>query len=215
MNRQVSLPVGDMLIGRVLDPLGRPKDGKGVIDSSLYRPLEGTAPNPMLRQRIDKNVETGVRVIDGLLSLGEGQRIAIMAGSGVGKSTLMGMLARNSSADVNVIALVGERGREVREFIEKNDLQEEGMRKSVVVVSTSDVTPALQIKGMQSTITIAEYFRDQGKSVFVDDGFDYSFGYGTTSIGFGEKLVNLLQQKAILHPFLLCYQSCFRESRLW
>ncbi len=166
LNRQVSLPVGDTLIGRVLDPLGRPKDGKGTIESVEYRPLDGSAPNPMLRSRIDRNVETGVRVIDGLLSLGEGQRIAIMAGSGVGKSTLMGMLARNSNADVNVIALVGERGREVREFIE-NDLQEEGMKKSVVVVSTSDVTPALQIKGMQSATAIAEYFRDQGKSVLL------------------------------------------------
>ena len=96
MNRQVSLPVGDILIGRVLDPLGRPKDGKGTIESVEYRPLDGSAPNPMLRSRIDRNVETGVRVIDGLLSLGEGQLIAIMAGSGVGKSTLMGMLARKS-----------------------------------------------------------------------------------------------------------------------
>jgi flagellum-specific ATP synthase len=119
----------------------------------------------MKRSIIDKSLKTGVRVIDGLLTLGEGQRVSIMAGSGVGKSTLMGMLAKNSSADINVIALVGERGREVREFIER-DLGT-GLTKSVVVVSTSDVSPALQIKGVQAAMSVAEFFRDQGKAVLV------------------------------------------------
>jgi flagellum-specific ATP synthase len=117
------------------------------------------------RQLIEATLPTGVRAIDGLLSLGEGQRISIMAGSGVGKSTLMGMLARHAKADINVIALVGERGREVREFIER-DLAE-GLSKSVVVVSTSDVSPALQIKGVQAATSIAEFFRDQGKRVLM------------------------------------------------
>jgi flagellum-specific ATP synthase len=161
----VSVPVGEELLGRVIDPLGREMDGLGALSRTKTSPLIQSAPNPMKRAVINEPLRTGVRVIDGFLTLGEGQRISIMAGSGVGKSTLMGMFARNSSADVNVIALVGERGREVREFIER-DLGE-GLSKSVVVVSTSDVSPALQIKGVQAAMSIAEYFRDTGKSVLV------------------------------------------------
>ena len=166
LNNPVSIPVGSAFLGRVIDPLGRPIDGLPAPIAQGHRPLYGQAPNPMKRAKIEHALESGVRVIDGMLTLGQGQRIAIMAGSGVGKSTLMGMLARNSDADVNVIALVGERGREVREFID-NDLQEEGLRRSVVVVSTSDVSPAMQIKGVFAAMSVAEHFRDQGKKVLV------------------------------------------------
>ena len=161
----VSVPVGPELLGRVIDPLGRPLDGKGEVHGVTRYPLNNRAPNPMKRDLISKSLKTGVRVIDGMLTIGQGQRICIMAGSGVGKSTLMGMLAKKSSADINVIALVGERGREVREFIER-DLGS-GIEKSVMVVSTSDVSPALQIKGVQAAMSIAEYFRDKGKHVLV------------------------------------------------
>ena len=163
--QQISIPVGSALLGRAIDPLGRPLDGRPFPMCEERRSLYASAPNPLKRQLIEATLPTGVRVIDGLLSLGEGQRISIMAGSGVGKSTLMGMLARHAKADVNVISLVGERGREVREFMER-DLAE-GLSKSVVVVSTSDVSPALQIKGVQAATSIAEYFRDQGKRVLM------------------------------------------------
>ncbi|MEL6349708.1 MAG: FliI/YscN family ATPase [Myxococcota bacterium] len=160
----LSVPVGPGLIGRVIDPLGRVMDGHPLTDCPERRPLENDAPTPLQRQRIQHPMETGIRAIDGLLSLGQGQRVAIMAGSGVGKSTLLGMFARFTRADVNVVALVGERGREVREFIER-DLGEEGMARSVVVVSTSDSSPVLQIKCVEAALTISEYFRDQGKRV--------------------------------------------------
>lgn len=161
----LSIPVGEQLLGRIMDPLGRPLDDKPMPVGLHTRPLRSAAPNPMKRQLIDKSLYTGVRVIDGMLTLGKGQRIAIMAGSGVGKSTLMGMLAKSSAADVNIIALVGERGREVREFLQ-NDLGV-GLKKSIVVVSTSDFSPALQIKGVESAMALAEYFRDKGKDVLV------------------------------------------------
>lgn len=165
LSRQINVPVGEALLGRAIDPLGRALDGKPEPICNEVRTLYASAPNPLQRQLIEATLPTGVRAIDGLLSLGEGQRISIMAGSGVGKSTLMGMLARHAKADINVIALVGERGREVREFMER-DLAE-GLSKSVVVVSTSDVSPALQIKGVQAATSIAEYFRDQGKRVLM------------------------------------------------
>ena len=161
----LSIPVGEDLLGRVIDPLGRPMDDRPIPMGLHSRPLKNAAPNPMKRQLITKPLYTGVRVMDTMLTLGKGQRIAIMAGSGVGKSTLMGMLARSSSADVNIIAMVGERGREVREFLQ-NDLRA-GLQKSVVVVSTSDVSPALQIKGVEAAMSLAEYFRDKGKDVLV------------------------------------------------
>lgn len=161
----LSIPVGDALLGRVIDPLGRPLDGKPLPKGMPTRPLRGPAPNPMSRSMITEPLSTGIRVIDAMLTLGKGQRIAIMAGSGVGKSTLMGMFARESSADVNVIALVGERGREVQEFI--HHALGEGLKKSVMVVSTSDVSPALQIKGVEAAMAVAEHFRDRGKDVLV------------------------------------------------
>ncbi len=160
----LSVPTGPGLLGRVIDPMGNPMDGRPLSGCPFRRPLSASAPDPMRRQVISKPLETGVRVIDGLLTLGRGQRIAVMAGSGVGKSTLMGMVARNCRADINVVALIGERGREVREFLER-DLGPEGMARSVVVIATSDHSPVLQVKAMLSAIAIAEHFRDEGKDV--------------------------------------------------
>ncbi|MCM1189514.1 MAG: flagellar protein export ATPase FliI [bacterium] len=156
--------VTDRLLGKVLDGLGRPLDGTA-LEGTAY-PVEAPPPEPMSRRIIDTVLPLGVKAVDGLITVGRGQRIGIFAGSGVGKSTLMGMFARNTKADINVIALIGERGREVREFIER-DLGEEGMRRSVVVVSTSD-RPALERNKAAKTATaIAEYFRDQGKDVLL------------------------------------------------
>jgi flagellum-specific ATP synthase len=156
--------VGEDLLGRVIDGLGEPIDGKGEINYEARRNISAEPPNPLKRKIISEPLQTGVRIIDGLLTVGNGQRIGIFAGSGVGKSVLMGMIARNSSADVNVIVLVGERGREVREFIE-NDLGEEGLARSVVVVATSDKPALMRIKAAFIGTTIAEYFRDKGKNV--------------------------------------------------
>jgi len=162
--RCLTVPVGQELLGRVLDGLGKPIDGKGSIIGEDEYPVYQSPPHPLERRRITEPLSFGVKAIDGLLTCGRGQRIGIFSGSGVGKSTLLGMIARNSAADVNVIALIGERGREVREFIEGN-LGEEGMKRSVVVVATSD-QPALQrLKGALVATTIAEYFRDQGCDV--------------------------------------------------
>jgi flagellum-specific ATP synthase len=162
--RPLSVHIGDALLGRVLDGLGNPMDGKGPIRASAVRSVFSSIPNPMTRQRINQVFETGVRAIDGLVTVGKGQRLGIFAGSGVGKSVLMGMLARNCRSDVNVIALIGERGREVLEFIER-DLGEEGLRRSVVVVATSDQPALIRIKGALVAASIAEHFRDQGKDV--------------------------------------------------
>lgn len=162
----LSVPVGDGLLGRVIDPLGRPMDGRSLSGDLERRPMTGSAPDPLRRKRISAPMESGIRAIDGMLSLGLGQRIAIMAGSGVGKSTMLGMFARFCKADVNVVALVGERGREVREFVER-DLGPEGMARSVVVVSTSDSSPVLQIKCIEAALSISEHFRDQGKNVLL------------------------------------------------
>jgi len=156
--------VGEALLGRVIDGLGNPMDGKGIIDISSYRRIHSAPPNPLERNRISEPLQTGVRTIDSLLTCGKGQRVGIFAGSGVGKSVLLGMIARNTNADVNVIVLVGERGREVREFIER-DLGEEGLKRSVVVVATSDSPALLRIKAAMIGTTIAEYFRDLGLSV--------------------------------------------------
>ncbi len=163
-NEPMMVKVSKELLGMTLDGLGRPLDGSR-IRGTRY-PIEATAPDPMSRAIIDEVLPLGVKAVDGLMSVGKGQRIGIFAGSGVGKSTLMGMFARNTKADINVIALIGERGREVREFIER-DLGEEGMRRSVVVVATSD-RPALERNKAAKTATaIAEYFRDQGKDVLL------------------------------------------------
>ena len=155
----------DALLGKTVDGLGRPTDGTVITDGQPYS-VEAAPPDPMSRKIIDEVLSLGVKAVDGLLTVGKGQRIGIFAGSGVGKSTLMGMFARNTKADINVIALIGERGREVREFIER-DLGEEGMKRSVVVVATSD-RPALERNKAAKTATaVAEYFRDQGRDVLL------------------------------------------------
>ncbi len=160
----LSVQVGQALIGRVLDGLGNPIDGKGPLSCDLHYPVHNVPPPPLSRKRIDSILPMGIKAVDGLLTIGKGQRIGIFAGSGVGKSTLMGMIARNTHADVNVIALIGERGREVREFIEK-DLKEEGVARSVIVVATSDQPALIRLKGALLATSIAEYFRDEGSDV--------------------------------------------------
>ncbi len=156
--------VGPSLLGRVLDGFGKPFDDKGELLTEEEYPLYANPLNPLERRRIHEPLDLGIRSINGLLSCGKGQRIGILSGSGVGKSILLGMIARYTRADVNVIALVGERGREVREFIEK-DLGEEGLKRSVVVVATSDQSPLVRMRAAYVATAIAEYFRDQGKSV--------------------------------------------------
>jgi flagellum-specific ATP synthase len=163
---QLRVPVSDRLLGRVLDSMGRPMDGKGDISSELFYPAVARPPDSLTRKRITRRVVTGVRSIDGLIPLGRGQRMGIFAGSGVGKSTILGMIARNTDADVNVIALIGERGREVREFLE-NDLGPEGLARSVVIVSTSDTPPLARLRGGYVASAVAEYFRDKGKDVML------------------------------------------------
>lgn len=158
--------VSKALKGRILDGLGNPIDGKGPLDIEAFYPVNNQPPNPLTRKRITEPLPLGVKAIDGFLTVGRGQRIGIFAGSGVGKSTLMGMIARNTIADINVIALIGERGREVREFIEK-DLQEEGLKRSVVVVATSDQPAMVRLKGAMLATAIAEYFRDCGNDVLL------------------------------------------------
>lgn len=162
--RPLTVKTGDALLGRILDGLGNPIDKKGPIKSATDRPTTSEVPDPLSRKRITDVFETGVRAIDGGLTIGEGQRMGIFAGSGVGKSVLMGMIAKNCRADVNVIVLVGERGREVREFIER-DLGPEGIKRSVVVVATSDKPALIRLKATMVAATISEYFRDQGKRV--------------------------------------------------
>jgi flagellum-specific ATP synthase len=162
----LTVPVGNMLLGRVLDALGKATDGKEEISSERHYPVIASPPDPMKRKPIKERIVTGVRAIDGLLAVGRGQRLGIFAGSGVGKSTLLGMIARNTNADVNVIALIGERGREVVDFIE-NDLGPEGLKRSVVIVATSDQSPIARIRGAYVATAVAEYFRDQGKDVML------------------------------------------------
>ena len=158
--------VGPGLLGRILDGLGNPMDGRGPIEAAAAYPVNNTPPPSLSRSRIREPLEVGVRAIDGCLTIGKGQRIGVFAGSGVGKSTVLGMIARNTSADVNVIALTGERGREVREFIEEA-LGPEGLRRSVVVAATSDQPALVRIKCALVATAIAEYFRDQGRDVLL------------------------------------------------
>ena len=157
--------VGEELLGRALDGLGRPMDGSEMILDNTY-PIDAASPDPLEREMIEEVLPLGVKAVDGLITLGKGQRIGIFAGSGVGKSTLLGMFARNTKADINVIALIGERGREVGEFIER-DLGEEGMKRSVLVIATSDKPALIRNKAAKTATAIAEYFRDQGKDVLL------------------------------------------------
>lgn len=166
-----TIQLGNALLGRVLDATGEPIDGKGPIewgndDSACFRPLYESPSHPLERTVIEEPLDLGVRALNGLLTIGRGQRVGIMAGSGVGKSVLLGMMARQTKADINVIALIGERGREVREFIER-DLGEEGLARSVVIVATSDKSPLLRMRGAVFAAAVAEYFRDQSKDVLL------------------------------------------------
>lgn len=163
--KRLKIPVGDFLKGRIIDALGKPLDGEPIENPDYYY-VENTYTNPLDRPPITERMEFGIKPIDGMLTIGKGQRIGIFAGSGVGKSTLLGMIAKNVKADINVIALVGERGREVREFAEK-DLGKEGLARSVLVVATSDQPAMLRMKCPLVATTIAEYFKDQGKDVLL------------------------------------------------
>ena len=164
--KPLEIKVGPALIGSVVDALGDSLDGGHLPKGLKSVPTEQSPPNPLKRPPISEPIEVGVRMIDSLLTVGNGQRVGIFAGSGVGKSTLLGMIARNTTADMNVIALIGERGREVREFIEK-DLGPEGLKRSIVVVATSDQPALMRIKGALTATSIAEYFRDQGLNVMM------------------------------------------------
>ncbi|MDE6906774.1 MAG: FliI/YscN family ATPase, partial [Lachnospiraceae bacterium] len=163
---KLRVPVGDFLKGRIINALGEPIDDKGKFEAFKYYTVNSNYTNPLTRPPIRERLEFGIKAIDGLNTIGKGQRIGIFAGSGVGKSTLMGMIARNVKTDINVIALVGERGREVLEFMQK-DLGEEGMRRSVLVVATSDQPAMLRMKCPLVATTIAEYFKDQGYDVLL------------------------------------------------
>lgn len=166
LGRSFGVDVGPALLGRVLNGLGHPIDDKGPIEFTERVPLAAEPPNPLERRMITEPLETGVRAIDGILTIGRGQRVGIFAGSGVGKSTLLGMIARHAKADVNVIALLGERGREVRDFIE-HSLGEEGLSRSVIIVATGDQAALVRARGALVATAIAEYFRDQGKHVLL------------------------------------------------
>ncbi len=166
MGDVLRIPVGNGIIGRVLDGFGNPIDGGAPIECDEYYPVSNRPSNPFERERISERINIGIKAIDALLTIGKGQRMGIFSGSGVGKSTLLGMISRNIEADVNVIALVGERGREVRDFIEK-DLKQEGMKRSVLVVATSDQPAMMRLKCAMTATTIAEYFKDKGLNVLL------------------------------------------------
>lgn len=166
MNRSFQVAVSENMIGRILDGMGNPIDGYPLGNNGRFYPVNNSPPHPLQRKRITRPLPLGIKAIDGLLTVGKGQRIGIFSGSGIGKSTLLGMMARNTKADVNIIALIGERGREVRDFIEK-DLTGEGLKRSVVVVATSDQPALIRLKGAMVATAIAEYFRDQGMDVLL------------------------------------------------
>lgn len=180
--RMATAHVGPGLLGRVLDGLGLPLDSKGLLQTDEEYPLYATSLNPMQRRRITRPLDLGIRSINGLLTCGRGQKVGIFSGSGVGKSILLGMLSRNTSADVNVIALIGERGREVNEFIER-DLKPEGLKRSVVIVATSDQPPLVRIRGAFLATAIAEYFRDQGQQVLLLMDSLTRFAHGQREVG--------------------------------
>jgi flagellum-specific ATP synthase len=163
---RLEVPVSPKMLGRILGPLGEPVDGKGGIESPIMYPALANPPDPVKRRRITERISTGVRAIDGMLAVGRGQRLGIFSGSGVGKSTLLGMIARHTAADVNVVALIGERGRELNDFIE-NDLGREGFARTVVVVTPSNSPPLARLRGAYVATAAAEYFRDQGLDVML------------------------------------------------
>lgn len=183
----LTVQVGSELLGKVLDGLGKPLDGSKLPARMAHYSTHNSPGNPLMRPRVSEPLGVGVRAIDGLLTVGQGQRIGIFAGSGVGKSTLLGMVARNTSADVNVIALVGERGREVLEFIER-DLGPEGLARSVVIVATSDQPALVRMKGALIGTTIAEYFRDRGLNVMLmmDSVTRYAMALREVGLAIGE-----------------------------
>ncbi|MGU3469632.1 flagellar protein export ATPase FliI [Paenibacillus sp. D51F] len=185
--KPLTVQVGAELLGKVLDGLGRPLDGSFIPSRMIRYPTTAPPSNPLFRPRVQQPLGIGVRAIDGLLTVGQGQRVGIFAGSGVGKSTLLGMIARNTAADVNVIALIGERGREVLEFIEK-DLGPEGLARSVVIVATSDQPALIRIKGAVIATTIAEYFRDRGMNVMLmmDSVTRYAMAQREVGLAVGE-----------------------------
>ncbi|MBR0477122.1 MAG: FliI/YscN family ATPase, partial [Treponema sp.] len=178
----LEVPVGSKLLGRVIDATGTPFDGKGDIATPVHYPALQSPPSPLERKDINRRIVTGVRAIDGLLAVGKGQRLGIFAGSGVGKSTLLSIIARNTNADVNVIGLIGERGREVMDFINR-DLGEEGLKRSVVVVATSDQPSIARLRAAYVTTAIAEYFRDQGKDVMLMFDSVTRFAHAQREIG--------------------------------
>lgn len=180
--KPLTVPVGPELLGRVIDPLGQPIDGLGPILAQRRYPVHRMPPTAMLRPRIEKPLSFGVRAIDSMLTIGLGQRVGIFAGSGVGKSTLLGSIARNSDADINVVALIGERGREVREFIER-DLGPEGLARSVVVVATSDQPAVVRLKGALAATAVAEYYRDEGRNVMLMMDSVTRFAWAQREIG--------------------------------
>ncbi|UVI32497.1 flagellar protein export ATPase FliI [Paenibacillus spongiae] len=185
--KPLTVQVGSDLLGKVLDGLGQPLDGSFIPSRMPHYSTQSAPSNPLMRPRVKEPLSIGVRAIDGLLTVGQGQRVGIFAGSGVGKSTLLGMVARNTSADVNVIALIGERGREVLEFIEK-DLGPEGLARSVVIVATSDQPALIRMKGALIATTIAEYFRDRGLNVMLmmDSVTRYAMALREVGLAIGE-----------------------------
>jgi flagellum-specific ATP synthase len=187
----LKVPVGEEMLGRVLNGLGVPIDGLGPLKFSTLFPVTNPPPNPLERKRITEVLELGIKSIDGLLTCGKGQRLGIFSGSGVGKSTMLGMIARNTSADINVIGLIGERGREVREFLE-NDLGEEGLKRSVVVVATSDQPALVRLKSAQLVTAIAEFFRSLGKDVILmmDSLTRFAFAQREVGLAIGEPPVS-------------------------
>jgi FliI/YscN family ATPase len=185
--RGPAIGVGNALLGRVIDAFGRPVDGRKEPNFEQNYPVHAAPPPPFARRPINTPLATSVRAIDGMLPLGVGQRVGIFAGAGVGKSTLLGMICRSSSADVNVVGLIGERGRELNDFI-RNSLGEEGLSRSVVVAATSDQPPLVRARGAQSATAIAEYFRDQGKSVLLvmDSVTRYAMALREAALAAGE-----------------------------
>ena len=187
IDRAKLLPVGDGLLGRVLDGAGRPLDKHGPLNTEILRPLQSRPVNPMSRAPITQSLDVGIRAINSLLTVGRGQRMGLFAGSGVGKSVLLGMMARYTEAEIIVVGLIGERGREVKEFIEQI-LGEEGLRRSVVVAAPADVSPLMRLQGASYATSIAEYFRDQGKHVLLimDSLTRYAMAQREIALAIGE-----------------------------